>query len=89
MELQICLEFMIIICFSEASLYQGGSEFSCFDGSQRIPFERINDDYCDCADSSDEPGMLFLVRKCNCKTKTCNALFIFSPHYQFINFLSH
>ncbi|KAJ2804100.1 hypothetical protein H4R20_002638 [Coemansia guatemalensis] len=31
-------------------------QFTCLDGSQQIPIARVNDDYCDCADGSDEPG---------------------------------
>ena len=38
------------------SFYVPGKDFTCLDGSATIPFEYINDDYCDCSDSSDEPG---------------------------------
>lgn len=41
----------------DIALYDPDKEFRCFDGSQTIPFAHINDDYCDCVDGSDEPGM--------------------------------
>lgn len=44
------------VSLSKASLYLPGNEFTCLDGSQVIPFSRVNDDYCDCYDASDEPG---------------------------------
>lgn len=40
---------------ADASLYKSSS-FKCFDGSRTMPPDAINDDYCDCADGSDEPG---------------------------------
>ncbi|CAD5215045.1 unnamed protein product [Bursaphelenchus xylophilus] len=40
----------------KASLYEEKEEFACLDGSKSIPFEQVNDDYCDCPDGSDEPG---------------------------------
>lgn len=34
----------------------GGPTFRCLDGSATLPASAVNDDYCDCADGSDEPG---------------------------------
>ena len=36
--------------------YSPRRDFTCLDGSATFPFELVNDDYCDCADGSDEPG---------------------------------
>ncbi|CAG8448953.1 14159_t:CDS:10, partial [Gigaspora rosea] len=42
---------------SKAHLYEAkGPDWTCLDGSATIPYEAINDDFCDCADGSDEPG---------------------------------
>ncbi|KAG0234419.1 hypothetical protein BGW42_006629 [Actinomortierella wolfii] len=43
---------------SKAKLYVPDSNglWKCLDGSASIPFQAINDDYCDCPDGSDEPG---------------------------------
>ncbi|XP_029155850.1 glucosidase 2 subunit beta [Nylanderia fulva] len=38
------------------SLYRPDRDFECLDGSRLIPFTWVNDDFCDCGDSSDEPG---------------------------------
>uniref|UniRef100_G1PUB8 Glucosidase 2 subunit beta n=1 Tax=Myotis lucifugus TaxID=59463 RepID=G1PUB8_MYOLU len=36
--------------------YDESKPFTCLDGSITIPFDQVNDDYCDCKDGSDEPG---------------------------------
>ncbi|XP_057318949.1 glucosidase 2 subunit beta [Microplitis mediator] len=44
------------IPLSKNSLYDPKKDFSCLDGSRIITFDKVNDDYCDCGDGSDEPG---------------------------------
>ncbi|CAL1534375.1 unnamed protein product [Lymnaea stagnalis] len=44
------------VSIEKASFYQGGTEFRCFSNGKTIPFDHVNDDYCDCEDGSDEPG---------------------------------
>ncbi|KAG9293221.1 hypothetical protein G9A89_010592 [Geosiphon pyriformis] len=48
------------IAKSRADLYKRTPEspayWECLDGSAKIPWEAINDDFCDCTDGSDEPG---------------------------------
>lgn len=59
------LPFMFLtIIFSVASKYEPNDQkmFQCLDGSGTIPYEHLNDDYCDCADGSDEPGMSIMTR---------------------------
>nr|CAB3265164.1 glucosidase 2 subunit beta [Phallusia mammillata] len=44
------------VSLTKKVLYDPAKEFTCFDGSQTIQFQFVNDDYCDCNDGSDEPG---------------------------------
>ncbi|XP_072255625.1 glucosidase 2 subunit beta isoform X2 [Pyxicephalus adspersus] len=44
------------VSLSNRVFYDETKPFTCLDGSKTIPFDRVNDDYCDCADGTDEPG---------------------------------
>ncbi|XP_071799443.1 glucosidase 2 subunit beta-like isoform X1 [Asterias amurensis] len=44
------------VSLTNEPLYRDTEWFTCLDGSRRIRRNLVNDDYCDCIDSSDEPG---------------------------------
>ncbi|XP_043289156.1 glucosidase 2 subunit beta [Venturia canescens] len=44
------------IPLSKNAVYAPNRDFECLDGSRLMSFDRVNDDYCDCGDGSDEPG---------------------------------
>ncbi|XP_015783720.1 glucosidase 2 subunit beta [Tetranychus urticae] len=44
------------VALQKKIFYDPSKDFNCLDGSLKIPFVFVNDDYCDCADGSDEPG---------------------------------
>uniref|UniRef100_A0A3P9PTX2 Glucosidase 2 subunit beta n=1 Tax=Poecilia reticulata TaxID=8081 RepID=A0A3P9PTX2_POERE len=64
------------ISSSYKRFYRERKSFLCIDGSKIIPFEQVNDDYCDCADGSDEPG----TSACPRGRFYCTNLG-FRPHY--------
>nr|XP_015802457.2 glucosidase 2 subunit beta isoform X1 [Nothobranchius furzeri] len=64
------------ISSSYKRFYRERKSFLCIDGSKMIPFEQVNDDYCDCADGSDEPG----TSACPHGRFYCTNLG-FRPHY--------
>ncbi|CAH8547910.1 unnamed protein product [Schistosoma turkestanicum] len=63
----VCIFFLVLdeihgaelpkgVPLSRSSFYQVGKPFTCLDGSSAISWWKVNDDYCDCRDGSDEPG---------------------------------
>ncbi|KAH9628104.1 hypothetical protein HF086_018320 [Spodoptera exigua] len=46
------------VLYSQMARYRPDqqNEFSCLKSNQKIPFEQVNDDYCDCDDGTDEPS---------------------------------
>ena len=48
---------------ASASRYDASRDFTC-DGNRRIAFSSVNDDYCDCSDGTDEPGVSYSCLHC-------------------------
>ncbi|XP_077981251.1 glucosidase 2 subunit beta-like isoform X2 [Glandiceps talaboti] len=44
------------VSLTNKPFYDNKETFTCLDGSLKIPFSLVNDDYCDCKDGTDEPG---------------------------------
>ncbi|KAJ8724637.1 hypothetical protein PYW08_016111 [Mythimna loreyi] len=46
------------VLYSHMSKYRPNNqnEFTCLHSDQRIPFEQVNDEFCDCEDGTDEPS---------------------------------
>ncbi|KAL9624363.1 MAG: hypothetical protein Q9160_001325 [Pyrenula sp. 1 TL-2023] len=62
-----------------AKYYKHATEFACISNpSLRIPVARVNDDYCDCPDGSDEPG-----------TSACSYVSPLSPETPSIPLIDH
>uniref|UniRef100_A0A8P4GII7 Glucosidase 2 subunit beta n=1 Tax=Dicentrarchus labrax TaxID=13489 RepID=A0A8P4GII7_DICLA len=59
---------------SKRQFYEEGKPFTCLDGTRTIPFDRVNDDYCDCHDGSDEPGVYMLHAGDSCTTLVVNVI---------------
>ena len=53
-------ELGLLFSSPDHHFYDESKPFTCLDGTATIPFDQVNDDYCDCKDGSDEPGELFL-----------------------------
>lgn len=59
--------------------YYSAETIWCRDGSKSFSFERLNDDFCDCVDGTDEPGTSACPSgKFHCKNKGHTPVSIFS-----------
>ncbi|VDK37171.1 unnamed protein product [Dibothriocephalus latus] len=78
MKFSACLNALLHITVF-APFYVPGENFTCLDKSATHPWSRVNDDYCDCRDGSDEPGTSACIdMKFYCENAGHKSKFIFS-----------
>lgn len=62
LELLELVFFVYLIPFRSSDLsYYKSNVIKCKDGSRKFKIEELNDDFCDCPDGTDEPGLAFSV----------------------------
>nr|XP_058950377.1 glucosidase 2 subunit beta-like isoform X1 [Pocillopora verrucosa] len=44
------------VALTRLAFYDPSRDFTCLDKSATVPFNSVNDDFCDCVDGTDEPG---------------------------------
>ena len=58
----ILIDSSSLFVISGLAFYDPSRDFTCLDKSATVPFSSVNDDFCDCVDGTDEPGLC----DCNC-----------------------
>lgn len=57
----LCILVILNLCLGADEKYYSSEVIKCRDGSKSFTRDRLNDNFCDCPDGTDEPGM------CLCK----------------------
>lgn len=53
------LKKCVLLFLADDDYYKSSDVISCKDGSGKFTKAQLNDDFCDCADGTDEPGFYF------------------------------
>ena len=53
----ILIDSSSLFVISGLAFYDPSRDFTCLDKSATVPFSSVNDDFCDCVDGTDEPGL--------------------------------
>uniref|UniRef100_H3B8W2 PRKCSH beta subunit of glucosidase II n=1 Tax=Latimeria chalumnae TaxID=7897 RepID=H3B8W2_LATCH len=64
------------VSLSNLHFYDESKPFTCLDGSRTISADRVNDDYCDCRDGSDEPDSIMCTGKQHCTFVSYQEIFL-------------
>ncbi|KAJ8439972.1 LOW QUALITY PROTEIN: hypothetical protein Cgig2_008355 [Carnegiea gigantea] len=77
----LCFFFFFYLHSSRHVKYFGSDLIKCKDGSKSFRRDRVNDDFCDCVDGTDEPGTSACASgKFYCRNLGSTPRFLFSSH---------